>query len=188
MRVCLQFICLNRVFIYVIHVDRLMQAKIRTCNNFVKLICSKCANKSLTFSNQGGWRPSERTTLSVVRRQKGCTLHAHTLNFLHKQDKRRPGRLSSSNDLLFDLLLPNLSYTLLIFTCRFDSASSCRVYDFTVVMSAASSSFIRLRSLSRICFKNWPVYDFSFIASSSGVPVPMIVPPRLPPSGPRSIT
>lgn len=38
-----------------------------------------------------------------------------------------------------------------------------------------------------ISFKNWPVYERGFFATSSGVPVAIISPPLSPPSGPKSI-
>ena len=48
-------------------------------------------------------------------------------------------------------------------------------------------SSIRLRSRSKIGFKYLPVYDFSTLATCSGVPLAIIVPPLSPPSGPKSI-
>src|SRR5690606_36019203 len=39
-----------------------------------------------------------------------------------------------------------------------------------------------------ILARNWPVYESGYAATSSGVPVTRIMPPRWPPSGPRSIT
>ena len=36
-------------------------------------------------------------------------------------------------------------------------------------------------------FNHWPVYDVSHFDTSSGVPVVTIVPPPIPPSGPKSI-
>jgi hypothetical protein len=41
---------------------------------------------------------------------------------------------------------------------------------------------------SKIGAKYCPVYEFLLFTMSSGVPLATIVPPRLPPSGPKSIT